>query len=228
MSASLRRQSPARVQSSIGSKTAAAKAAVGGHVAGRISTPSLSSNAEKLVKRAGSLSPGVSDCLKLQGAGYQKPKPSMLAGRASDADVLAVPQLTSSVAGGFELANNKAAKRPAARTRNGAAVDAEVPAVATELTVQVVDGPRCGGCCNNASASNEGEDEAFVPEDEEPFVPEEDVQGSVTQGDNLMFAKARMRRQNSPGGLPGSPSLALGSLPSSPGASIMFVPQQSS
>ena len=70
-------------------------------------------------------------------------------------------------------------------------------------------------------------------EEEEPFVPEEDVLGSVTQGDNLMFAKARMRRQQGPGSpaslLPGSPGSLLpgqGSpFPSSPGGSILFVPQ---
>ena len=174
---SMRRQSPARVpqSSTTGSKAPAARAA-----GSRIST----SNSEKLVKR----SPAGSDLPKLQGAGYQKPKPSTLASRA--------------------IMDTRA----------------HVPTEASELTVQVADGPRCGSS-NTAS----GGDEEFVPdEEEEPFVPEEDVQGSVTQGDNLMFAKARMRRQNSPGGLPGSPSLALGSLPSSPGASIMFVPQQSS
>lgn len=189
--------------------------------AGRISAPSLASNSEKLVKRTGSPagSPAGSDRLKLQGSGYQKPKPSALASRAmrADADALSTPQ-----------PSNKAAKRPV-----GAGADAEVTAEVAGLTVQVADGPRCGGSSDNAGASGDGGEDPFVPdEEEEPFVPEEDVQGSVTQGDNLMFAKARMRRQlggpNSPAGLlPGSPSVGVGGLPGSPGASIMFVPQQS-
>ena len=159
-------------------------------------------------------SPAGSDRLKAAGASSytQKPKPSALRALRAEADS---PQPSPS---GGE--SNKAAKRPpvAGRGRGGAAGDAEAPAEASQgLAIDVNQQP---------------EEDEFVPDEEEaPFVPEEDVQGSVTQGDNLMFAKARMRRQlGGPGSpaslLPGSPppSSLPGQLPSSPGASILFNP----
>ena len=59
-----------------------------------------------------------------------------------------------------------------------------------------------------------GSSEEFIPEPEESaeFIPEDDVQGTSTQGDHLMAAKSRMRRQQS--GSSNSPP--LGSNPGSP------------
>ena len=73
----------------------------------------------------------------------------------------------------------------------------------------------------NVQPPNSGEPLQFIAEaaekeleDDEVFTPEEDVQGSSTQGDHLMGRKARMRRQQQSGS-PSSVQL-LGSNPGSP------------
>lgn len=132
-------------------------------------------------------SPSASDRLQLQGttASYtQKPKPSALAAsRALRADRDALSPASS------PTSSEGSGRRAASAAKGGKsklAGDADAPLEHAEaLSIDV--GEAADG-------------------DDEPFVPEEEEEGPATQGDHLMMAKAKMRRQRSPGGL-GSPCL---------------------
>ena len=73
-----------------------------------------------------------------------------------------------------------------AAARQAGAAEADSPTESV-LTVDT-------GVTEDTSAAAQ---EEFVPEPDEetPFVPEEEEEGPATQGDHLMMAKAKMRRQ---------------------------------
>ena len=141
--------------------------------------------------------PSTSDRLQLRGtsASYtQKPKPSALAARnaglRADPDALSPQNSPTSSASG-EAGSRRTAGR--SRLAPKGAAEAEGQAEQTEAPLSIDVG---------AGAAADGGDD-------EPFVPEEEEEGPSTQGDHLMMAKAKMRRQRgvgSPGiDSPGSP-----------------------
>ena len=158
----------------------------------------LSLKGASSVKRSPAASPATSDRNATKSVYTQKPKPSALAGRLRhDPDG---PSPQPSPSGGStassEGGGGKAAKRGPMRAKAGAA-EADAPAESPiGLTVDT-------GTTDSAGSAGRGDSDEFVPEpDEEPFVPEEEEEGPSTQGDHLMMAKSKMRRQrglNSPG-----------------------------
>ena len=120
----------------------------------------------------------------------QKPKPSALAGRLRHDPDGPSPQPSPSGGSQRSTASSeggvKAAKRVPLRAKAGAA-EADSPTESV-LTVDT-------GVTEDTSAA--AAEEEFVPEPDEetPFVPEEEEEGPATQGDHLMMAKAKMRRQ---------------------------------
>jgi len=141
--------------------------------------------------------PSTSDRLQLRGtAAYtQKPKPSALAGRvaarAAADERGESPQASPSTAGDASKGTRPSGR---ARAANGdASADADGALPQAPLAIEV--------------------GESMAGGDDEPFVPEEEEEGPSTQGDHLMMAKSKMRRQRgvgSPGvGSPGSPFAAM-------------------
>ena len=130
---------------------------------------------------SGTGTPSSSDRLQARGSTYtQKPKPSALAAaRAQRSDPESLSPHSSS--------GDKGARRLPRGGRAGSGDGTEADSVPAEggLSIDV----------NSESAQPE-------VDDDEPFVPEEEEEGPSTQGDHLMMAKAKMRRQtsmNSPG-----------------------------
>lgn len=189
---SRRAQTPPRV-SDAKSKLSSPGGSTGksGGVPKKINTPSLPAARNPrsgASSPSGTGTPSTSDRLRGTSASYtQKPKPSVLAARAaglrnSDPDTMS-PQASPS--GGDPSKNGK--RQPGTKGGRGSSELAEAPPEAN-LSIDV--------------NSEDTQQEVSNGGDDEPFVPEEEEEGPSTQGDGLMEAKAKMRRQrslNSPG-----------------------------